>query len=187
MSNLNTTDDDVKKIHNEINQIVNQRYLITTVAITIYCVVANMLKPKDFPSSTSELGGLIYFGTILLLSLLLLLFLYSHFLKVMLRTLTNYLLVSEKSNWEIEWKTYRTKGYFGYTKAQTIIFLILGIFSFSYPFGIKIAYNLNYEPLCGLTSIIIFFIFYFILIIGIGFCHWFDFEKRSQEKWKEIK
>jgi hypothetical protein len=187
MSILKPKDDDIRKIHNEINQIVNQRYLITTAAITIYGLFTSILIPKEIPYPNSDLGGLVFFGTILLLILLLMLFIYSRILKKMLRIFTYYLLVTNSSNWEIDWKKYRSKGYFGYSAAQTIIFLILGLLSAIYPFGLSLVFEQKLKPAIGLIGIIIFGILYFIILIGLGFCKCLNSEKKIEQKWKSIK
>jgi hypothetical protein len=186
MSVLKPTEEDIRKINNEINQIVNQRYLITTAAITIFGLFASMLIPKDRPIPNTDIGGLVLFGTILLLTLLLVLFLYSHFLRGILRTMTCYLIETNSSNWEIDWKKYRKKRYFGYSSAQTIIFIMLGIISFLYPIGLSIVFKQNLAPRIGLLFLVIAGSIYIVVIILVGFFNLLCFEKKSEKKWKKI-
>lgn len=186
MALLIPQDEDIRKIHNEINQIVNQRYLITTAAVTVFGLFVSMLIPKDIPAPNQDLGGVLTSGTILLIITLLILFLYSSFLKGMLRTLTSYLMETNSSNWELDWSKYRKLGYFGYTKAQTIIFMVLGILAFIFPICLGIIYKQNIAHVPGMIVLVIIEVIYLILIILIGFSELCGFENKSQSKWRKI-
>jgi hypothetical protein len=39
--------EDERKLHNEINQIVNQRFILTTLALTLFGVLIAWMVPKD--------------------------------------------------------------------------------------------------------------------------------------------
>lgn len=178
--------EDQRKIHSEINQIVNQRFLITTAAITVLGVVGAWLIPKTAPSSSSPLGGFIFFGSVLLLIILFALFLYSHFLRGMLRTLTSYLIVTKTSQWESAWSEYRKTKYFGYTDAQTTVFIFLGLIASAYPFMLALIYSLSLEPYIGLLIHSIAGFAYLLFVSGIGFCAWWYPEKGSIDKWNKL-
>ena len=58
--------EDVIKINSEINQIVNQRFVITTTAITVFGVMIAWMFPKSAPNPGDSIGS----GTFLLSGLL---------------------------------------------------------------------------------------------------------------------
>ncbi|MBK7214326.1 MAG: hypothetical protein IPH88_13710 [Bacteroidales bacterium] len=128
------------------------------------------------------------FGLILLELLLLLLFIYSHFLKVMLRVFTNYILITKVSNWEMDWLSYRKRPYWGYSKAQAIIFLILGVIINTYPFVLTALWQSKIDTYRTVTSVILasISILYFFSVLGITFFGLFDFEKYSRAKWENL-
>src|SRR5574341_1837862 len=97
---------DLQKIHNEINQIVNQRFVITTVAIAFFGVIVTLMNPKNNQIVDSENVAFIFIASILLTLSLLFFFSYSYWLKRQLRIFTTYLLVKKISNWERDWSEY---------------------------------------------------------------------------------
>lgn len=120
--------EDVRKLHAEVNQIINQRYLLTTLAVTIFGGVTVWLIPRQGPAtagSGTDAGTLYLIGPLLLI-LLGLFYTVSHTLKVPMRTITTYLEVFKLSDWEKHWKKYREDGYIAYTSIQTWFFLALG-------------------------------------------------------------
>lgn len=181
---IEPTPEDIRKIHAEINQIVHQRFLVTTSAITILGVVLSWLHPKEMGHCATSLGGFIYFVSTLLLVLLFSLFLYSNHLRRMLRVLTSYLIVTEKSNWERDWQKYRKNKYSSYSSAQTIIFNLLGIAVSIYPILIAVIFSLNYEPCVGFLSHIVVSVFYFVAIFLVNLYSNEDFELK---RWRDIK
>ena len=181
------TDEDVRKLHTEIAQIVNQRFLITIFAITVFGVIGGWLVPKDTPPVGSDLGAFAFIGSILLTSLLFTLYLFTHFLRGILRTFTSYLLVTGKSSWEYDWEVYRQDKYLAYTKAQTIVFLVLGFFSTIFPIILATVYSLNLTPQIGLWTDIAAGIAYFLFVLAMGFFGLCDPEPSAMERWKEIK
>jgi len=135
------TPEDVKKIHDEINQIVNQRFLVTTLAITSFGVIGAWIVREN-------LGGTLIFAVSLLLSsLICMLSFFNHSLKKTLRIFTTYLIASESTMWENHWMMYRgadpNKITRVYTKTQTKIFITLGFFSLILPIAITIVNNLG--------------------------------------------
>jgi hypothetical protein len=187
MSLKGPNNEDVRKIHAESNQIVNQRFLITTFAITVFGVIGAWLIPKNTPAAGSDLGAFTFAGSILLISLLFILFLFNHFLRGMLRIYTTYLLATNKSDWEHDWERYRKEKYLGYTKAQTIVFLALGILSTVYPVILAEVYSLNITSQSGFWANIIVGVVYFILVIAMGFEGLWDPESKARERWQKLK
>jgi hypothetical protein len=78
------TPEDKQKIHSEVNQIVNQRLLLTTLAVTIFGVMVAWIIPRPPPEQTTLFGGFIYITAVLLVVVLFALFLLSHHLNILL-------------------------------------------------------------------------------------------------------
>ncbi len=182
--------EDTRKLHAEINQIVNQRFLLTTLAITVFGVMAAWLIPKTTPSPKSDVGLFTIAGSTLLTFLLGALYLFNHFfLKGMLRLYTSYLLVTESSGWESDWETYRNnfKGYLGYTKGQAFVFLLLGVISTVFPFLIALGYSLSLYPCDWLYIHVAVGVIYFLFVLFTGIFGRLDPEKKATERWKKLK
>lgn len=180
--------EDIQKIHAEVNQIVNQRLSLATLAVTVFGALVAWLIPKSSPSVGSDVGAFIYAATILLLAVLFSLFLLAHNLTYMLRIYTTYLDENNVSNWEKDWSAYRARfKYVGYTKPQALIFLILGILSVAFPFLLAIIYSLNIEPKIGAIICILIGGLYIIFVSGMGFWKWFAREDEMRRRWKLLK
>jgi len=177
---------DLHKVNAEIAQIAHERFLVTTLAITVFGVIGAWLIPKSTPNVGSDLGAFTFAGSILLTSSLFMLFLFSHLLRRMLRILSSYLLVTKKSSWEYDWRRYRKMKYFGYLKTQTIIFLVLGVISTVYPIILAGVYSLSLKPRGGLWVDIGVGLVYFLIVSAIGFWGLFDPESKVMEKWKKL-
>ena len=120
------TPEDLSKLHTEITQIVNQRYLTMLYAITIFGVIATWLIPKGNQVENEDFPTFIYMGSIILDVIILMIFINHYFLKRVLRTFTTYLIVTKSSNWEVDWETYRRRHhikYWGYSRIQSFIFV----------------------------------------------------------------
>jgi len=84
------TDKDISKIHAEVNQIVHQRFLLCTSAITLFGIVIAWLVPKTVPEEGTSIDS-IYFCITILLSILLFTIFYLYIsLKRMMRVFTAY-------------------------------------------------------------------------------------------------
>ena len=66
MTLLGPTSEDLRKIHAEVNQVANHRFLITTLGITLFGVVMAWMIPDNPPSTGGTVGGLVYTVSILL-------------------------------------------------------------------------------------------------------------------------
>jgi hypothetical protein len=187
VSLLGPRDEDIRKIHAEVNQLVNQRFVLTTLAITAFGVVMAILVPRTSPVAGEKVAGFVFLLTTVLSLLLFSLFLLSHLLRGMLRVFTTYLKVTGTSNWEADWGRYRCSRYLGYTKPQTLIFLMLNGLAIAFPFFIVWTYQLHGAPrivwiaclaVGGLTE---------LLMIGMGLCDWWDQERQAEQQWKALK
>jgi hypothetical protein len=126
---------DVRKIHAEVTQLVHERFLLTTVAIIAFGVVSAWFVSKVGPTSGDALGGFAFAASILLTSLLFVLYVFSHLLKNVLKVFTTYLIVTGASGWEQDAKRFRDpeRAYLGYTGPQTLVFLFLTAVATGFP------------------------------------------------------
>ena len=180
--------EDKRKIHSEVNQIVNQRLSLTILSVTVFGAMLAWLTPKNPPTPTSGVGSFAYIGALLLVIVLFALFLLTHHLSYMLRIFTTYLDETGSSYWEKDWALFRSRfQYMGYTKPQSIIFLVLGTAAAGYPLLLSAAYSLTLEPIWGTFICIIVGILYFVFVYGMGILGWFAKESEIRRKWKELK
>jgi hypothetical protein len=106
----------------------------------------------------------------------------------MLRIFTTYLQATGRSIWENDWHIYRKKfvWYMGYTRAQTIVFLVLGLLSIAYPFLLAQVYSLSIAPTIGFFLSLLAGLVYVILVIGMGFFGLWDPEKKAMDRWNSV-
>lgn len=187
--------EDARKIHAEVNQILNQRHLLTTLAITIFGVFAAWGLPNRAGSIASETimstqSNLAELSAIFLFIILTLIYLVSHNLRKYMSVLTIYLDVSDLSKWEKDWSRFRDDRYFAYTKTQALFFAILGVLTFIYPiiFDLYTISTQNHPliPFCKKPFLITLFIIYEIVIFFLGFSSRSASEKLQREQWERI-
>jgi hypothetical protein len=185
MSLLGPNQEDLRKIHAEINQLVNQRFLLTTVAITVFGVVMGLLIPRTQPSG--GVGGFVFLMCTLLLVLLFALFLLSHLYKGMTRVYSMYLIVTDSSQWEKDWKKYRKDWYVGYTKPQTVLFVVLSGTAAAFPYLLSVVYGIPCQPVAGLITLIAVGSLSILLMCLMGFGNLFDRERKAEQQWQAHK
>jgi hypothetical protein len=121
-------DNDLRKLHAEVNQIASQRFSLTTASVVAFATVCgwacSAIKDKtlapNFICTVAILLLLIFWG----------LYLYFMLLLSKLKLLTVYIAVKYQSPWEVDWQRYRESyKYWGYTNAGTFIFQFLGVLS----------------------------------------------------------
>jgi hypothetical protein len=183
MALLEPKPEDVRKIHAEINQLVNQRFLLTTVAITAFGVVMGTLVPRN-PPPASGLGGFVFLMAMVLSVLLFALFLLSHLYKGMTRVYSGYLIETKASNWEVDWKEFRKDKYVGYTKPQTLIFLTLNAITVAFPFLMSKVYGVPYEHTWGAIILLVMGGTFELLMIAMGLGNWLDRERKAEQQWR---
>lgn len=188
MSNAQVRPEDVRKIHAEINQIVNQRFLLTTLAVTLFGTVAALTTPRG--GIPSEHVGFTftfsYVTSMLLFVMFALLFVSSLNLRNYLRVLSTYLDEAGLSQWERDWAKFRSGGYSAYTTTQTFFFLTLGMVATAYPFLIEILYQgcITWRWVNILTLILFFA--HEILVAFLGFRKCTNAESRLRKRWRSI-
>lgn len=186
-------DEDLRKLHSEVNQLVNQRLALTTLAVTVFTAAAAWAVPRVL-SSNAENPVVNFLLSIVLLFFEFILFVLGHHLTSMLRIITVYLDLMEKSGWESDWAQYRTSypEYWGYTKPQSLVFLFVGLLGGSLPglsiFSVPISLCsiISHPTAIGLlwfASIT----FYVVFVIGMGFFGWFAKEDKIRARWRDLK
>lgn len=181
--------EDKRKLHAEVNQIVNQRLALTTLGVTLFFGLAAWLVPRDSASVRAEIGVSGYTISVLLTLVEFALFLLTYHLSSMLRIITTYLVVTGASTWELDWMEYRSKfpQYLGYTRPLSVIFLILGSLSAGFPFLLRIAFSVSLEPKCGVIISVVLLFLYVLFVSGMGFCRWFAREDTLKQQWQTLK
>jgi hypothetical protein len=188
LSLLGPSQEDQRKIHAQINQILNQRFLLTTLAITLFGVIASWLIPKAPPSSHQPIGGAAYALALVHSTITFTLFLLQVLLRGTLHLYTTYLVVTKTSGWEQDWTTLRkNRPYTAYSKPISIVFALLNVLIVIFPFTLAIVYDLDLSPLPGMWLLITVGVVIEVLIIGLGFWGWFDNEQRIHDQWVAIQ
>jgi hypothetical protein len=163
-------DNDIRKIHAEVTQIVNQRFQLTTLAILVVATVAGWAATIVGKSGSLD-TGMVTALTFLVTLILLMIFAYFMLLLGMMRIWTVYLQEKSWSQFEGEWSIYRkertSREYLGYTKAGTIIFVLLGPLAFGYFIVISwLSGAFHWRPLLCLP--IVWVSVYVVSVLGAG-------------------
>ena len=182
--------EDQRKLHAEVNQILNQRFLLTTAAITVFGVFSSWMIPKNPLQNPAVLDKLVFAGAALLHLFLWLLFLWNRFLAALQSYITIYLALTGASKWEADWKKFHPRRRLLSTGViQNGVFLMLWVFTLIWQVVILKAYGLELLPLLksgwfwfevGVTAI------YLTSVFGFGFGRWLKREKQTEEQWREI-
>jgi len=191
--------DDLRKLHAEATQIVNQKFLITTAAITVFGVLsAQMLSSQanlPGPGAGVGTGGAArqmmlgwagFLGPALLNVVLLVLLFYSTILAGMLRVITTYLVETGASAWEGDWALYRRGGHLGYTRAQAVVFLVLSLVAGCYPVAFALVRGVRLGPSGAVTTHIAVAVVTLTVIAGLGLAGWPDLERKPDERWRRL-
>src|SRR6266851_4269777 len=186
---LKPTPEDREKIHNEVNQIMNQRFVLTTFALTVFGAISAWLLPKTQPSADGGVGRFVYAASIGLSFVVFWMYWLHHSLKKYPRVLTTYLQMSKGSGWESDWTDYRLVKHFSYTgyqHPQTVLFTFLGLLALAYPLGVKWWYSLCFKPWTGLIFGLIFGVANVSYIAVTGFRKPNAYEGLIRSRWEEL-
>src|SRR5260370_16579255 len=188
MSLKGPTQEDERKLHAEVNQIVNQRFLLTTLALTLFGVLTAWMVPKDNVHST-DIGTFPFAISTVLSILLFSIYLWGHLLKNTMGVFKSYLAEFEKSNWELDWPEYRQQRYSAHTAPQTVVFLILIAIGIIFPFGLSAVFELKITPSVVLPATAAVFIGLIVagLIYLMAFNNLWNAEERIIKRWKKLR
>jgi hypothetical protein len=95
-----------------------------------------------------------------------------------------YLIVTKSSSWEIDWNKYRKDFYLGYTKPQTILFLMLSATTVAFPCLLSLVYGVPCQPVAGLITLIAVGGLSMLLMCLMGFGNLFDRERKVEQQWQ---
>jgi hypothetical protein len=105
--------EDERKLHAEINQIGNQRFILTTLAVTLFGVLTTIMVPK--PQGASDIGVFPFAVSAVLSILLCAIYFWNQTLKNTMRIFTSYLVETKKSQWEQDWTEFPRQPYRAHT------------------------------------------------------------------------
>jgi len=140
--------EDVIKLHQEVNQIMQERLAVTTSAVLAFAAIiswsltrlpANGARPDTGFFYSIGIGLNFVLGALLFLNLS---------LKRYARVLTTYLRVTKASVWEEHWAAFHgaKASYMSYTFPQVCVFLFLVLISTSVPCLIALSHNHSFDP-----------------------------------------
>lgn len=182
-----TRDEDVRKVHAAVNQIDNQRTLLSILAITVFGTSAGWWVSKT-PQPGSD-ASLLFIFSMILVTVLLLIFYYSFCLKRFLRVFTTYLIIKNASDWETDMQKFRNEcrsNIEWHERPQAMVFLVLGIAAGALPFVLRwslaLPWGLRRWPVMHTCWVS----FYLIVVIGLGFLNLFDHESSTQARWTQV-
>lgn len=178
--------EDYRKLHAEVNQIVNQRFLVTTLALTTFGVLGAWGIPRPGISATGGTSSYnpavlpeasvltLYLVALIMNAVLLVLFLYSHTLRRNLRFITAYLrVVGGEKSWEAHWRTFRRRpdptwmsGI--YARPQAWVFVALHCLGMIYPVVFSLILNIP-PPLWPTVMVLVFSGFNLFIVRRLGF------------------
>ena len=192
MSLIGPKPGDITKIHAEINQINNQRFLLTTAAITVFGVMITIIMSKPLPTSGSNLDPFVFIGSVLLLSVLMVLYIYNYILQRIVKVYTTYLIVTGVSSFEQDWRFFRLdrgRNFSSiYIRTYSSVFLLLGMITLIYPFLVSLVYGLYMGISLGLVFHLSFAFLYFLVIGLVCICKRFsNHEETFLENWERLK
>lgn len=131
------SESDLQKLHSEVNQIVTQRFSLTTLAVIVFATICGWAS-SSFGKDKPITAGFVTLVDVLILCSLLVIFLYFVLLLGQMRIFTVYIIEKYQSPWETDWQEYRkldgSNEYWGYSKAGRLIFQTLGILSTGFLF-----------------------------------------------------
>src|SRR6266446_8394086 len=184
--------EDVTKLHNEINQLLNQRFILTTLALTLFGVLTAWMIPKD---AGTENVAFPFAISIVISTLLLAIYAWSDQIRLSARALSSYLEETGNSNWETDWREFiRVRGFWSQTKQQTVIFLLLMTINVISPYVVLVLLS-TYVVLVLLSTFTPSFLagvsstwgaVLGAAIYGIGFHNLFDRENNIEQTWKKL-
>jgi len=187
MALLKPTDADVSKLHAEVNQIANQRFLLTTLAITLFGAVTAWQLPREPVQPYTPIGHFRFGLSILMNIVLFVLYFACHLLTIALRNITTYLDFTKASNWEVDWRRFRKKGpYVGYLHVLSLLFVLVGGLSTLTPLALFLTYKLSLEPVGGAVLLTIVGVAYLVFVVGMGYRGWFDKEDKIRGRWEQL-
>jgi hypothetical protein len=175
--------EDQEKINLEVNQILNQRFLIATAALTLFggfCALGLQFRPRP------ERTEIFYLGfTGLLILLLQMLYLQSFFLRRLHRTYGTYLRLTGGSRWEVDFDRFRRFGYFAYTKSETVLYVSIQFLGSFMPLLFSWIDGRTPDLIAATSAVIAFGVVSSFVMYGMGFYGWLANDIEAEIKWRK--
>lgn len=177
--------EDQRKLNSEILQTINQRFLTTTAAVTLFGVVTSLTAQQAANERLVLLLSTILVGSLFML------YVHSHFLRRATITLATYLVMRGWSEYEHDLAAYRKqvkdKALFGsYTNAQTPIFLALTGAGAVLPYLVAFAAERPIQHECLTGGVAVGGLLCVCMIGGMGFRGWYIQTADIENKWRKI-
>ncbi|MDL2305090.1 hypothetical protein LJC72_07100 [Bacteroides sp. OttesenSCG-928-D19] len=177
--------EDIRTIHAEIKQIINQRYSIITVSITLLGLFITCITQVEKLGINNLFAEPAYFIGLFFLLLLLLMNLYTRILTKQLMTLSCFLVVFDLSTYEKYWGLYPRTKMTGYSHIQKMFFYILAILILVICF----LYTYSVEEYICLQNVLSFFTLLILYIVVLELTNKMIINKKVIERiknnWKE--
>ena len=178
--------EDQRKLHAEINQIGNQRFLLTTLALTSFGLLIAWMVPRPFPSPGNDLGAFPFAISTILSLLLFGIYIWSHLLKNTLRIFTSYLVDASASQWEMDLIEFRLQPYFAHTSPQSLVFLFLNLIGVLFPFLLAAIFSLTISSAVGVGVSVSVGLMTELIIYLMGVKGLFDAEATIVKRWRTL-
>jgi hypothetical protein len=136
--------EDQRKLHAEANQILNQRFLLTSSAITVFGAFSAFMIPKPPLQAPAQSEHVLIGGTIYLLVFYSLLFAWNRMLVSLQQVISVYLELKGQSQWEADFRNFIKIRHVGH-RVQGWVFLVLGLLSVSWPIVISMSLGLKID------------------------------------------
>lgn len=183
--------EDMTKIYNEINQILNQQFQITLAGVAFFgvvlgWVVSDVVSDKGLSGAANAMTLAISTGLLIGLALL---FFWLYRLDNVISKLALYLEIQGWSQWEKHHRAFTAKHenkYVNQMRQQAIIFWFLGLFVVLGILGLLYWRDYNPSTLSSLIVFLLAFLGYSVLIYGTARRSWFHDAEKIRCQWKEI-
>lgn len=182
-----TDSEDRRKLHLAINQIDNQRFLLTTGGITLVITALGLWLNRIPPTGPSMRFSCLF--SMALLILLSVVYFYSWLLRNLLREFATYLRLKNASEWEHDRLKYRKllrEKSEWHDNGVSLVFLVLGASAISFPWLVESFYQAAAPPWAWALAQWVVSALYVASIIGTGFLGWFDREEHAERRWRQV-
>jgi hypothetical protein len=181
---INIIGRDVSHIQSEIRQLRNQQFLVSTAALTLFGIVTTWLFQKGPVAPGDQLARTA--SEAILIILLFFLFYWGWRLRNLIVILHLYLHIQGLSYWERDYAEFTKGRYISQIRLQSLIFVLLGLFSFAGFLITSIPTQWDQQTSYMLGFACTLHVTYVVLVIGMGFGEWFFSREGVQHRWREI-
>jgi hypothetical protein len=187
-------DKDLSKLHSEVNQYINHRFIIATTAVTISGVVLGWIVSGTSIATTPQqpqVREVAFVLSVVLLLILGVLFVVSQIINGSIAVITSYLRVTESSVWEVQYKRLverRKLKWIGQKEAFSVLFMALGVISGGTPFCLGMLFGFPSGTRFGIlvTMLVVVLIIYGCMVV-LAWLGWIlDLGAEAEQHWREM-